>query len=88
MGESGVLAARRAQQLRAWLWSEVSAHLIDALKADAGNKERLAGIEGLVIEGTLTPAAAARSLVEAFVEGGPAVDSSASGNAKGRAGDR
>jgi len=88
MGESGELAARRAQQLRAWLWSEVSAHLMDALKADADSNKRLAGIEQLVIEGTLTPAAAARGLVEAFVEGDPAADSSASGEAKGRAGDR
>ena len=88
MGESGELTARRAQQLRAWLWSEVSAHLIDALKADARIKKRLPEIEQLVIEGTLTPAAAARSLVEAFAEGGPAADSSSSAKPGGRAGDR
>jgi LAO/AO transport system kinase len=66
MGESGELSTRRAEQVRAWLWDEVSASLIDALKADAGVKKRLREIEQLAIEGTLTPAAAARSLVEIF----------------------
>ena len=67
MGESGALAARRAEQVRAWLWDEVSAELIDALKADAGVKKRLPEIEQLVIEGTLTAAAGARRLVETFL---------------------
>jgi len=66
MGESGELSTRRAEQVRAWLWDEVSASLIDALKADADVKKRLREIEQLAIEGTLTPAAAARSLVEIF----------------------
>jgi LAO/AO transport system kinase len=74
MGESGALAERRAEQVRAWLWDEVSAELIDALKADASVKKRLPEIEQLVIEGTLTPAAAARSLVEVFVEAGAGAD--------------
>lgn len=72
MGESGELAARRAEQVRAWLWDEVSAELIDVLKADAGVKKRLPEIEQLVVEGTLTPAAAARRLVESFVGKAPA----------------
>ena len=88
MGDSGELSARRAQQLRSWLWSEVSAGLMDALKADADIKRRLSEVEQLVVEGTLTPAAAARSLVESFVEGGPATDLSDNPNSKGRAGDR
>lgn len=66
MSDSGELSTRRAEQVRAWLWDEVSADLIDALKADAGVKKRLPEIEQLVIEGTLTPVAAARALVETF----------------------
>lgn len=78
MGDSGELSARRAEQVRSWLWDEVSADLIDALKADAKVRKRLPEIEQLVIEGSLTPAAAASSLVETFVGRGPAADSSAS----------
>ncbi len=69
MGDSGELVARRAEQARSWLWSEVSAHLIDAIKTDAAVKKRLPEVERLVAEGTLTPAAAARSLVEVFIDG-------------------
>lgn len=76
MGESGEFSARRAEQVRSWFWDEVSASLIDALKADAQVKKRLPEIEQLVIEGALTPAAAARSLVEIFVVREPAADSS------------
>lgn len=68
LGESGELAERRAAQARSWLWDSVSADLIDALKSDAGVKKRLPEIEQLVADGTLTPAAAARTLVELFVE--------------------
>jgi LAO/AO transport system kinase len=83
MAEGGEVSARRARQLRSWLWSEVSADLIDALKADADIKRRLPEVEQRVLEGTLTPAAAARSLVEIFVGGEPARRSSASPNSKG-----
>ena len=85
MGNSGELAARRAEQARSWLWSEVSADLIEALKSDADVKKRLPEVERLVIEGALTPTAAARSLVEAFVKGGPAPDSAGSTNSQRRA---
>jgi LAO/AO transport system kinase len=83
MGDSGELGARRAEQARSWLWDEVSAELIDALKADAEVSKRLPEVEQLVIEGTLTPAAAARSLVESFAERERAPGSSG-GTAPGR----
>jgi LAO/AO transport system kinase len=82
MAERGEVSARRAQQLRSWLWSEVSADLIDALKADAEIKRRLPEVEQRVREGTLTPAAAARSLVAIFVGGEPAQDLSENPNSK------
>ncbi len=85
MDDSGDLAGRRAEQARAWLWSEVSAHLIDAVKTDAEVKKRLPEVERLVAEGTLTPAAAARSLVEVFVEGVRAPALSGSRNSERRA---
>jgi LAO/AO transport system kinase len=67
MSDSGELAARRAEQARAWLWGEVSANLVDALKADPEVKKELHEVEQLVGEGTLTPLAAARRLIAAFV---------------------
>ncbi len=85
MGDSGELAARRAEQARSWLWDEVSATLADALKTDVDVKKRLPEVEQLVIEGTLTPAAAARRLVENFVERGRAPDSSGSPDPRRRA---
>ena len=85
MDDSGDLAGRRAEQARAWLWSEVSAHLIDALKSDAQVKKRLPEVERRVADGTLTPAAAARSLVAIFVEGGRAPRSSDSPDSQRRA---
>jgi LAO/AO transport system kinase len=84
MSESGELAARRAKQARAWLWGEVSTNLLDALKSDADIQKQLRAIEELVTDGTLTPGAAARRLVESFVERGSARDSSANPDSKGQ----
>ena len=61
------LPALRAEQNRAWMWSEVTGSLLEALHADtdvAGLAERL---EHEVGAGVLTPAAAARLVVEAFL---------------------
>ena len=68
MSESGELEARRAEQARAWLWGEVSANLVDALKADPEVKKQLHEVEGLVADGTMTPLAAARRLIATFVD--------------------
>ena len=83
--DGGELAARRAEQARSWLWDEVSANLTDELKADADVRKRLPEVEQRVIEGALTPAAAARSLVETFVERERAADSSSSPGSRRRA---
>ncbi|MFN8026186.1 MAG: methylmalonyl Co-A mutase-associated GTPase MeaB [Acidimicrobiia bacterium] len=61
------IPALRADQSRAWMWSEVTGSLLEALHADtevAGLAERL---EREVGAGVLTPAAAARMVVEAFL---------------------
>jgi GTPase len=62
------LARLRADQNRQWMWSEVSESLLDALRADgeaAGLAQRL---EGEVASGTSTPTAAARAIVQAFLD--------------------
>jgi len=64
---AGELPALRAEQNRAWMWSEVTGSLLESLHADsdvAGLAERL---EHEVGAGVLTPAAAARLVVEAFL---------------------
>jgi len=61
------LPALRAEQNRAWMWSEVTGSILESLHADsdvAGLAERL---EHEVGAGVLTPAAAARMVVEAFL---------------------
>jgi LAO/AO transport system kinase len=67
LGASGEIAARRASQARAWLWSEVSESLIEALRAHPGVKSMLAPLEERVARGEITPAHAARTLLEAFL---------------------
>ncbi len=86
LGDSGELAARRAAQARSWLWDVVSAELTDALKADAEVMKRLPEIEQLVIDGSLTAAAAARRLVEYFVKRESRSESSGNAQAGGRSG--
>jgi len=83
---SGELSARRAAQARAWLWEAISVELTDALKENGAVRKQLPEVERLVVDGTLTPAVAARRLVEAFVEpesaNGPAKRASEDSGAK------
>jgi LAO/AO transport system kinase len=67
---SGALATRRAEQARAWMWSEVSDTLTDRFRADPAVRELLAGIEADVVVGRVSPSAAARRLLDAFHEDG------------------
>ena len=62
----GALAAKRAEQARTWMWREVSETLVAALSARPEVARQLAGLEDRVRAGTITPAAAAARLLEAF----------------------
>jgi LAO/AO transport system kinase len=69
---AGELERRRAEQAREWMWSEVAESLMDSLRHD----ERVSGLadrlEAQVTVGELPPAAAARQILDAFLEpGGP-----------------
>jgi LAO/AO transport system kinase len=68
--DSGELAAKRARQIRSWLWAEVQAGLAEALHADPATAERLATLEVDVDTGRLLPPQAARELVRRFRQGG------------------
>ncbi len=64
--ESGGLTARRGEQAREWMWSEVSETLLDRLRSDARVRADLDALEADVVGGRTSPAAAARLLLERF----------------------
>jgi LAO/AO transport system kinase len=63
---SGRLDARRREQAGAWMWSEVTETLLDDLRRDASVRDEIAGLEGAVSRGSISPAAAARQVLAAF----------------------
>jgi LAO/AO transport system kinase len=67
---SGELSAKRARQIRSWLWAEVQAGLADALRADPATADLLATLEDDVRSGRLLPPQAARELVRRFRSSG------------------
>jgi GTPase len=62
--ESGALAARRADQARDWMWSEVTETLVERVRADARTRRDVDALEADVVAGRISPAAAARRLLE------------------------
>jgi LAO/AO transport system kinase len=64
---AGQIAANRAAQARAWLWSEIAENLLDSLQDDAGMREQVRRIEAAVSAGQASPRVAARKLVDMFV---------------------
>jgi LAO/AO transport system kinase len=67
----GQLAARRADQARDWMWSELQDSLIADLKEDPQVRQRLPALESAVAEGKLPAASAARQLLEIYLERDP-----------------
>jgi len=64
---SGAWSRRRAEQARAALWFEVGDSLVERFRAAPAVSARLAALEQEVMAGTRTPAAAARTLLAAFL---------------------
>ncbi len=64
---AGELAAVRADQNRDWMWSEVTDSLLDALAGDRETAELARRLEHDVGQGTITPTAAARAVVEGLL---------------------
>jgi LAO/AO transport system kinase len=67
LGASGEIAGSRAEQARSWLWTEVGDTLLERLKAHPEVRAMLTGLEAQVVQGTTTPAAAARRVLNAFL---------------------
>jgi LAO/AO transport system kinase len=70
LAASGELARRRARQAIAALWSELGQALLEAMKEDSGVAQHLAALEAQVAAQAVTPAAAARAALEAFLHRG------------------
>jgi LAO/AO transport system kinase len=66
VGESGELDRLRARQARAWMWSEVHDELLSDFRAKEEVRRLIAATEAEVTSGALSPAAAARRLLDAF----------------------
>jgi LAO/AO transport system kinase len=66
LSEKGQLAKLRAQQSKAWMWSETAESLIADLKADPNVKNLVPDLEAAVLEGTLPATIAAQRLVESY----------------------
>ncbi len=66
LGESGEMAARRAEQAASWMWSEVTDTLIEQLRHDTRTRALVPDLERKVRAGAMTPGAAAEALVDSF----------------------
>jgi LAO/AO transport system kinase len=66
-GPGGAIAEKRARQAVAWMWSEIGETLTARFKAHPRVAERLKVLSAQVTAGRLTPAAAARDLMAAFL---------------------
>lgn len=66
---SGDIARRRAEQARAWMWSEIEESLADAFKAEPAVKRELPALERATATAAITPGAAAKRLLALFRRG-------------------
>jgi LAO/AO transport system kinase len=67
LASSGERARLRARQALAWMWSEVHDELADRFRHDPAVQQVLTTVESEVAGGRLSPASAARRLLDAFV---------------------
>ncbi len=68
-GETGELTQRRAEQARAWMWSEVHDGLLEMLHADPKIAARAPALEQAVKAGALPAGEAAAELLHLFRDG-------------------
>ena len=68
LAASGQFELRRAEQARAWMWSEVNESLIQVLKSDPDVRRRIPVLEAAASEGRISPASAARQLLDVFLK--------------------
>jgi len=66
---AGELDARRAEQARDWMWSEISDSLLERLRADPTAASAARRLEADVRAGRMPPTAAAERVLLAFLDG-------------------
>ena len=66
MTANGVIQDARARQAREWLWSEISATLLESLQQNAAIRQRLTELEEQVAGGGVSPWVAAQEIVSTF----------------------
>ena len=64
---SGALARRRANQTRAWLWSEIGAGLLERVRSAPHVADLTRRLEADVVDGRIPPPVAADRVLEAFL---------------------
>jgi LAO/AO transport system kinase len=64
MRAAGELEAKRSQQARDWMWAEVTETLVERMQHDARSRADVEGLEADVRAGRISPAAAARRLLD------------------------
>ncbi len=64
--ESGEFDRRRADQARAWMWTEIREGLLGTLKSHSAAMALADQLEGQVLSGAVSPIAAGRQVLDAF----------------------
>ncbi len=68
MKDSGQWDHKRHQQARAWMWKEIQEALINQFKAHPYVVDRIHALEGEVMASHISPADAARTLIDAYLK--------------------
>ncbi len=68
LSDAGEIEQKRADQARAWMWSEVTDALVDELKDDPDVKAQVSQLEEEVTNGKTLPTVAAQELITAFLK--------------------
>jgi LAO/AO transport system kinase len=70
LSETGEIEHNRANQAKAWMWSEIKDELVDNMKSDPDVKGRVKQLEKKVTDGKLSPTVAAQQLIAIFLKRG------------------
>ena len=68
LSETGEIEHNRANQAKAWMWSEIKDELVDDMKSDPDVKARVKQLEKKVTDGKLSPTVAAQQLIAIFLK--------------------
>ena len=68
LSETGEIEHNRANQAKAWMWSEIKDELVDDMKSDPDVKGRVKQLEKEVTDGKLSPTVAAQQLIATFLK--------------------